>query len=139
MFEFYEIGYITKQECDEISTDTINMQNSDSDCSRAAVREISPIQQSTTKRLTLKRVINRWDTPPYTKLKAVDVTNDGNCLFHSVSMILNGKEDTNMNLRNELYAYLTDTPIEKTIYTLQTYSNIWKTGHSTGVRTRVRS
>lgn len=61
-----------------------------------------------TKRLTLKKIINWWKCPPYTKAKAVEIIDDGNCLLHAVSFALYGSQDTELKLRESLHIYLSN-------------------------------
>lgn len=37
------------------------------------------VHKALTQRLTQKKIINWWNSPPFTKLKAIDVPGDGNC------------------------------------------------------------
>lgn len=80
-----------------------------------------------TERLIVKKIINWWQCPPYTKLNAVRILDDGNCLLHAVSLALYGSQDTELNLRRLLHIYLSSNEYSSRLFEIykhtQTISN----------------
>lgn len=75
----------------------------------------SEIDTSMMQLLEIHGAINWWTNEKFPKLVALKTKADGNCLLHSISMSLTGKNDANLELRGKLRDFFTSDPIMETL------------------------